>query len=813
MIGTGSIPVRSRRRARVALLVAVVLGATLTATGPAEAAPGEADLTTTLSSAPTPARPVVDGTAVIFLTVVNAGPEPATDVAVRLELPPGVHLADASTPCAAEGTAVACRLDGLEVGGQRTFRVDLDQLTEGTHPFTASASSDLADPDGSTSQHDLVVVPESADLVGLDRADQARVGSLYGVAHIFKDDGPTAAFGASLAGTFPANATVVPGSFEFGTGVDDLTASHCTVTATDYRCAPLTSNPINTEFLGAYVQYTLALPDTPQVVTAEATVTGRADPDPTNDTSTVAVTVLPDAPDLTVEWNGPRTIVAAGERFGAGATVSNVGEGTAEDVTVTFSAPEGWVVEALDIYQPACNPGDGRTVVCRYDRFGPGASAVPGLRLTAPPGATSSAILTVAVTSSTAQAGTAPDVDEAELDVLALGADLVASPGTTTPPPDPDRPSSTVTWGFRNASSDRVAADTTFTIYVPEAIQLVRLHATATPGTTLDCQVLPDRRGGRCVVAPGGYLYPGQEVAVTGIVLARVGGTYPLSAVALQSSAEAAPGDELSTAQWVIAPIIADLSVAALPEADEVTVGETFSYLARVSNAGPQTETAPTLDIEVPPGITVVSARRGWFQVPCRVSDQVVRCGFPPLQAGASNFVVVTAKATELGRTVTGLAVSGEQDDPDPSADRGALTLDAVAPGSASPVDLRLSIDGPLAEPVVAGQPFTAIVSIENHGPRTVSGVTVDGNGVTPVGVVIRSAAVGWFGRPCALDPALGCPVGSLAPGVSTFVVVTLEAPDAGPFEASFSVDGDHTDPDPTSDVGVLSGVAVAAGG
>jgi hypothetical protein len=355
---------------------------------------------------------VPGGPAFLSFGVTNLGVTEATGVSLELELPPGVavvELVDATgADCAVTpgptGSTVACGLAAVPINHSFGFELYLEFDETGTYELTASATADQSDLDGSAASTTVAVVDEVADLWGGAPYEplQVRLGEEVQVLLGFGTDGPTAAAGATITGSFPAGATVVPGSFFYGSWAD-ASPSTCTVTATGFTCAGAWASAVGG--VHQHVSYRI-IPEAPGPMEATATIAGRNDPDHSNDVSTYSIEVVPPLAELLAfltpvagAWIGEQTRdVSMG--------VLSLGDLAAQDVAVELEVPPGWTVglpAGPDPTGRTCAVGpDEQSVTCTFDEVaalvGEIALTVP---VTSPPGPAASGTATVTATTTT----------------------------------------------------------------------------------------------------------------------------------------------------------------------------------------------------------------------------------------------------------------------------------------------------------------------------------------------------------------------------------------------------------------------------
>ena len=211
-------------------------------------------------------------------------------------------------------------------------------------------AADQPDSNGSsTDQLDVTVVPEHADLEGQSESSRVVLGTqtTFTVQNQFGNRGPTSAGEATVSGSVTGGATIVAGSFHFDRNffgpTENLADDECAVTTTTFTCAPVFSGGV---FYAPEpsVYYDVTLPTTPGTVVAAATLTGRADPNHANDTSTVTIDVDAPAAEIYTQIVSVVSAIPSQVPFRVEGPVVNAGEIDAHDVVAVFEAPSGWAI-------------------------------------------------------------------------------------------------------------------------------------------------------------------------------------------------------------------------------------------------------------------------------------------------------------------------------------------------------------------------------------------------------------------------------------------------------------------------------------
>jgi hypothetical protein len=804
----------ARRRVAATLAMAAgALGLALVAPTTASAATEPVLRATVLTS---PTAPVVDGPAVVFVTVSNDGLDAVTGVRISVDLPAGATVG--GTGCTSIVGGLTCTVGELAPKTSRIQRIDLADLPIGAHPLVVTTVADQpgAAPTEPTTEP-FVVRSEEADLAGNDLEVHAPVGARQHVQHTFRNNGPTAAWDATVTGTFPAGSTVVPGSFRWG-DAQDVTA-RCTVTATTFTCGPTSTDPVqSTNFLRYTITYSVDLPSTPGTVVASAVAHGRNDPDHANDESAVTFHVEPPAADLvpTLPNAGSPTLVV-GQPRSFSLQVRNQGHQAAPNVTATISASSGWSIEPLagGVY-PACVAlVAGATVRCSYPTSGTNGGVLHGGFRVIPTSA-GAGTLRVDVAWPTTGGGTATSAAVVDATAVATGADLGAGASQASPSSGRVDQPYTATWRWTNASTNRVATGAAFETALPPGSMVISTAGTISgvstiaPSGPLSCTGSVGAASSRCATSTGN-VFPGQTVTMTVTALVTAGGVDSLDAVATQASVDPVPTNDVATAPVAIAEATAGLRMVGPTTIDDAEVGEPYQYVVSVESLGPDRDVDVRIDGLADPGVEVLSAAWGWFGRPCQVvQTSTLRCDLPNWQgidAGPpARFVVVTARSTVAGNGGIRFTASGGRTDPDPSDDTITVRRRTVAPEQATPVDLGFEPVADLGSLPVGSRVERVIPFVNRSTTRTATNVRVGLD--DPTGRLrVLSARMGWFSRPCTISStATRCAYGTLGPGAIGFVVVTVEVRSAGALDLAATLTTDQPDADPTSNQLHLTG-------
>lgn len=263
---------------------------------------------------------------VLDATALNAGPAGATDVTLRVELPPGLTPGDAPSGCTLSGREFACLVDELAAGAERTFGLPATGTDTGTHQVMASVSSSVADqvPDNNMAGVTVTVSERVADLaVTLSASPPAGVQPLDSVLEArVTNSGPQPASLAVLRIELPPLLT------------STATPSGCLVAGQVLTCEVGSVAPGET----VTRSWPVTGPDFgSHTVTARAT-SPTADPDTDNNVATATLTIREAVADLavTVATTTPGYLGGTGTTT---VTVRNIGPQSTTGATLTLRHP------------------------------------------------------------------------------------------------------------------------------------------------------------------------------------------------------------------------------------------------------------------------------------------------------------------------------------------------------------------------------------------------------------------------------------------------------------------------------------------
>jgi len=457
----------------------------------------------------------------------------------------------------------------------------------------------------------------------------------------------------------------------------------------------------------------------------------------------VTVTLL--LPELEIEKTPDGAEFVAGDPTSWKIEVSNTGDATANQVTVTDTLPAGMsytpgsasVDPVGGFSESSVNPGPGpgqTTIVWVIDQVEVGESRKITLPVDTAPSILASTVLTN--TASVVATETPEPVEDTGDRTATAAADLeVTKSGPATGVAGGPNLVYVVTV-FNHGPS--VARDVVLTDELPPGAAFVSADSGCTEASgTVTCEV--------------GTLGAQQEFSV------RVTVSYPPDQIGTKTNqAEATsttpdPGefpnrDEVST----LIESVVDVSITKTADPPAIRIGEQVTFTLTVSNAGPSDALEVEIDDPIPAGFEFVSADAGCTY---EVSPNAVRCPLGTIAPSQSVTRQFVASAIGPNGTFTNEAtVETQSRDSDPDNDRAEAEVE-VSPLT----DLLVLKRGPAR--IKPGKAITWILEISNLGPDPATEVVV--TDPLPEGVSYKTAT-----DPCGFGSrTVSCELGDLDVG------------------------------------------------
>ncbi len=695
---------------------------------------------------------VTAGNTIVYtVTVVNVGPDPATNTIVTDTMPFQVDTTSATysvpgggsgsciiTPNA-NGDVVVCSLGTVPANVTATILVTATvppDVPEGAD-LTNSAHMTAVGPDGEvvdgTAQAETEVYTQADLSVTKDCPPTAVAGETVECTVTVTNSGPSTARDVDVKDVLPAGLTWVSGTPSQGACVAGI-CQFGDVSAGATVTAVLTIG-VGSDVLGDVTNTVQVFSDTP-------------DPNPANDTASATVTVSALAA-LQIDKTDLTDPVYAGDTYLYEIVVTNTGPSTAQGVIVTDTLPSQVSVEGAS---PECTSSGG-VVTCILGSMLPESSRdlLVNVRV-------ADDVISGTVGTNTATVTTSTPVD--------TGNSVLSDSETTTYLQKTGQPT--------DLQIDKSVAPTTavagsgrftYTLTVANngpapasAVQVVDalppefmfVSATASSGSVCNAGVTCDL----------GEMAVGDEVTIT--IVAAVpsdvaSGTYTNTASVGSASPDGNQANNEASAQTTVTRYAA-LDVRKGSNPSTATPGESLSYTIVVTNTGPSDADNVTVADTLPSGFTpvlIVSSQGGCSALPCNLGT---------LAAGANASITIHGEVdsdvtSDLQNTATVTSTTPGTGDSDTIVTPLAGSADLSLVKSATPT-------------AQAGQSITYTLTVYNLGPSDASGVLI--TDTLPAGVAIQSAG----GCADNGDGTITCDVGTLAAGASQSFVITVLADD-----------------------------------
>ncbi|GAA2796610.1 calcium-binding protein [Kitasatospora sp. CM 4170] len=252
------------------------------------------------------------------------------------------------------------------------------------------------------------------------------------------------------------------------------------------------------------------------------------------------------------------------------------------------------------------------------------------------------------------------------------------------------------------------------------------------------------------------------------------------------------PGSDFALARYeggAGTPAGVDLSVTKSGPGS-VTAGAQAAYTVTVTNNSATTASGVTLADTVSGPATVVSATTS--QGSCTTTATTANCALGTLLPGAGATVTVTVGTTAAGTVSDSATVSGAQSDPAPGNNTASASTTVNAPAG---VDLSVTNSGP-ATTSIGDTPAYTVKVTNRSGTQTATGVTLADGLTGPAALISATTSQGSC---TTTATTTNCALGTLLPGASATVTVTIEPRATGTVSDTATVGGAQSDPAPAN--------------
>jgi large repetitive protein len=698
----------------------------------------QADLS--LAKTVTKANPQVGENVTFTITLSNGGPNRATNVAIRDELPSGMtYISSTASTGSYDNLTSVWNVPAIENGTKATLQITAKAVGTAATTNTAEViASDQRDPDSTPNnnvsteddQASLTVTPQIADLSLTKTANPVRPVANQQVTFTITvtNAGPSDATGVTVKDDVPAGMTFVSATANVGSY--DRTNGVWTVGKVSRS--------------GTATLTLVAKTDTADEKTnaAEITASDQYDPDsqPNNQNADeddqASVTISPQVADLSLTKATDRDAPNVGDNVTFTITLNNAGPDAATGVKVKDVLPAGFSYVSSTAAQGSYSPQSGEWNVG-----------------TVTPGTNTLLYIVGKVTSATAKIndaeviaadqfdpdstpgnGVATEDDQATITATPQIADL--SLGKVVDKPAPNLGENiTFVIGLNNAGPD-TATNVTVLDRLPAGVSYV--SSSPSQGTF-------DPTSGRWTV---GSVSQGTNVTLRIVAkVTQLGAQINTTEIVAvdQFDNDSTPGNGVPTeddqASVTVTPQAADLSLTQTIDTNSPNVGDDIRLTLTLANAGPDTATSVVVAALLPDGLAFVSATASAGSY----DSAQGRWNVGPVPVGDPMTLEIVAKVESPDtQAVTAEVVEVDQADPDSKPNNQKPAEDDQASVSYTPqvVDLKIAkVDFP--DPVYSGRELSYTITVSNAGPSAATEVVVTDTLPTRVTFVSATASQG----------------------------------------------------------------------
>ncbi len=463
--------------------------------------------------------------------------------------------------------------------------------------------------------------------------------------------------------------------------------------------------------------------------------------------------VAVDCPDVEVVKTADDDTISAGDTAGFTITVTNIGSGTARDVTLHDPLPAGpdWSEDSSD-----CSIDQG-VLDCSFGDLAPEEHKSVHVTGTTSP-ADCGTLHNVATASATNE-------DESDLDNNSGSADVeVRCPDLEV---DKTADQSSVSAG------DQVGFTITVTNVGLGDAKNVSVTDTLPTGGGLDWSIAGQSDEGVCSLNGAKT-----ELTCSKAVLAADSsfsvhlvspttkancGTVPNTASASASNEDESDLDNNSNGAEVLVEC-PDLSIAKTADASSVKAGQQLGFRITVTNAGPGVaKDVHVTDVLPANGGLSWSIDTATSSAGCSIASGTLSCSFGDLAKGAGRSVhIVSPTTTATCGTVSNTASASTSNDGSPSSSSSVAVACPV-------IDLAVTkVDDP--DPITVGNRLTYTMVVTNNGPDTATNVVATDSLPSEVTFVSATSTQGT----CSGTRAVSCQIGTMAAGATVTITIVV---------------------------------------
>ena len=536
------------------------------------------------------------------------------------------------------------------------------------------------------------------------------------------------------------------------------------------------------------IQITVTTGDSEGTINNAAAVRGDPfDPNPGNNTVTEPTQVTDSEPvvndvDLSVVKNDTPDPVLVGNTLSYQIEVRNAGPEAASDVTVTDSLPASATFSSASTGQGSCS-NSGQTVVCELGTLNVGELVIITIEVVPQEtGAISNGVVVTSDGDDTNPDNNSDQEQTTVTDVAEAAADLAVTKSDSSDPVAPGASFDYLLEVTNNGPDPAVAAQLTDNLPADVTVNSIPANCSQT-ASTITCD-LGDLAVSEVVNLTFSVTAPGMETTLTNAVSVESDTNDPNLAnnsATEQTVVEANPNP---------APDAADVSLTKTDAMDPVIVGSTVTYTLTISNGGPDTATAVTVNDNLPDSLSDVTATPSSGS--CNVSGDQVTCLLGDMPASTQETVSISGTATEAGTILNTANVTSSTNDPDTGNNSDSEQTD-VNETAAPSADVAVS-KADSEDPVTLGQTFSYNIVVSNNSTDTAA-QDVDVADSVPESFTVQGFSTSQ-GSCSNTGNQVNCQLGTLSAGQSVSIAIQVTPTVAGTFTNVVSVSSSSPDSD-----------------
>lgn len=684
--------------------------------------------------------PAALGHELVYVSMVtNLGPSTATALVLHQTMSDSLALVSAESTlgtCTNVNGQITCEIPELPAGSNAAVRVVVIPGQLGTVTNTvlvAALEPDLAPDNNSTTAVTAVKIDTDLAVTLVLPPDPVLTGKPLTYAITVTNFGPNPATSVVLTDLLPGGVNLLSAESSRGTWTQESEVLTCA---------------LGELAVGEGASFTvIAVPAGRGLITNRVNVRGdEADLFLANNTAEAASTVNNIA-DLTLGLTSPAGPIVLDTPIVYALAVTNLGPHPATQVLLTDLLPDGATFVSAESSQGTYS-AEGNTVRFDLGSLEPAAFATASFTLI-PNTAT---ILTNSASASGSELDPDPSNNSAATTTeVRPQANLVLSLSGS---PDPVLVGSNLVYCLTVTNlGPHPATSVVVTDELSTATELVA--AETTQGTTsLENGI---------VRWAAGELPVGGGLALTITTRPLAPGVITNAATASANELERDPADN-SASVLTRAKVDADLSLTKTTSPSLVLVGQPLVSLLTVTNHGPNLATVLTLTEQLPDSVSLVSAEPS--QGTCRTLGNTIICELGSLEVGSNATLVVTVIPALSGVITNAANIVADEIDPNPANN------EAVAAVLVQPLADLLVTQTAAPDPILVDNSLRFTITIANHAPYAVPGVTL--TDVLPDNNVSVVSVAPSQGRVAQSSGVLLCELGDLAQDALATVELVL---------------------------------------